>query len=233
MKKYAIVALVVAGWCLSGYGIQGFGVILGPASVQAAEGDRPAVSVAPEKVAQDLYSKDFYVYDSTNSANNQFTPSGWMGDFQDIKYNESYTGNCHVTDHCLQFRYDAKKSQGFGWAGVYWQHPINNWGNQPGGYNLMGMTKLTFWARGQKGGERIERFMVGGIAGMYTDSVKTWLGPVTLSSEWTKYTIDLTSRSLAYISGGFSWFAEARFNPDGMTFYLDDIRFQAGGGDTW
>jgi hypothetical protein len=32
------------------------------------------------------------------------------------------------------------------------------------------MTKLTFWARGEKGGERIEEFKIGEIKGVYSDS---------------------------------------------------------------
>ncbi len=242
MKKYFFVTVGILGCLMSGYASKesitsktigdiaqydsSSGSAGGSSGASSSESQYPT-SIAPAKVSQDLYSKDFYVYSSTNPASNQFVPSGWMGDYTDVRYTDPYTGNCHVTDKCMQFVYDAKKSQGFGWAGVYWQHPINNWGNQPGGYNLMGMARVTFWARGEKGGERIERFMVGGISGMYTDSLKTWLGPVTLSREWTKYSIDLSSRSLAYVSGGFSWFTEARFNPDGCTFYLDEIKYEA------
>ena len=42
-----------------------------------------------------------------------------------------------------------------GWGGVVWQNPANNWGDKPGGWNLTGAKKLSFWARGDKGGEKV------------------------------------------------------------------------------
>ena len=112
------------------------------------------------------------------------------------------------------------------WAGVYWLNPANNWGRRKGGYNLSGAKKLTFWARGEKGGEQIQEFTIGGIEGDYPDSDKIIIGPVILSHEWKQYTMDLTGRDVSFISGGFAWTTEAAVNPAGCTFYLDEIRFE-------
>ena len=120
---------------------------------------------------------------------NHYIPSGWMGDYGDIKLNDQATDNPHSGTTCLQFVYSGKKNQGQGWAGVYWQNPANNWGSKKGGFDLTGMTKLTFWARGAKGGEVIQRVMVGGIQGTYPDTVKVEMGPIELTDTWKQYTI--------------------------------------------
>ena len=93
-------------------------------------------------------------------------------------------------------------------------------------YNLTGATKLVFWAKGEMGGERIEEFRVGGIgtSSMYPDSDSASIGPVILTNEWKKYTIDLRGKDLSFISGGFAWVANVASNPHHCTFYLDDIR---------
>lgn len=179
---------------------------------------------APKKSAALL--SDFIVYSDKNSANNHYIPSGWMGDTGDISINEQSTNNPHSVTTCLQFIYSSKRSQGQGWAGVYWQNPANNWGTVKGGYDLRGMIKLTFWARGEKGGEIIQKFMTGGITGAYPDSTSVETGLIQLSAAWNKYTIDLTDKDLSYINGGFGWIIASYYNPAGATFYIDDIKFE-------
>ena len=170
--------------------------------------------------------KLFKVYSDANAPDNHYTPSGWMGDFGDIKLNEQYLQGPHGGSTCVQAVYTSKGTQGARWAGVYWQNPANNWGTRPGGYDLTGAKKLTFWARGEKGGERIEEFKLGGITGEYADSDVAGIGPVVLTNEWQAYTIDLEGKDLSSISGGFCWVANADNNPNGLTFYLDDMKYE-------
>lgn len=171
--------------------------------------------------------KLFEVYVDGRSPDNHYVSSGWMGDYGDIKQDDQFMQNPHSGSFCIEFVYSAKKSQGQGWAGVYWQNPANNWGSKKGGFDLVGMTKLTFWARGAKGGEKIQKFIVGGIKGAYSDSTMVEIGPIELTDQWKEYIINLTGKDLAYISGGFGWTTTADLNPQGATFYIDDIRFQA------
>jgi hypothetical protein len=49
---------------------------------------------------------------------------------------------------------------------------------------------------------------------------------VTLTENWKEYAIDLTDADLKHIIGGIYWAANWDNNPDGATFYLDDIRFE-------
>lgn len=157
-----------------------------------------------------------------------YYPSGWMGDWGDITLDDSYTDNPHSDPICIKIIYSAAKSQGEGWAGIYWQHPDSNWGDKIGGYDLTDATKLTLWARGEKGGEKAE-FKVGGITtGEYPDSLRipASTGVVILSDSWQQYTIDLTGKDLSHIIGGFAWATTKSRNPYGCTIYLDDIRYE-------
>jgi len=171
-------------------------------------------------------TKDFVVYLDKNNRENHYVPSGWIGDFSDIKMNDQVADNPHSGTTCLQFTYSANKVKGQGWAGVYWQNPANNWGSKIGGFDLTSMNKVTFWARGAKGGEVIQKFMVGGIKGAYPDSTLVEMGPVTLTDTWKQYTINLVGKDISYLNGGFGWVTTADLNPQGCTFYLDDIKYE-------
>ena len=176
--------------------------------------------------AEQMAFKPFAVYLDSNGDGNHFAPSGWMGDYGDIKFNDKSTKNPHGGSSCIQVIYTGKATQGARWAGIYWQNPPNNWGTRPGGYDLTGAKKFTFWARGEKGGEKIEELKIGGISGEYADSDVAGIGPVVLTTEWQQFTIDLEGKDLSSISGGFCWATNLDSAPEGCTFYLDDIRYE-------
>lgn len=170
--------------------------------------------------------RPFPVYTDDSSPDNHYFPSGWMGDYADVTFDSAYLQNPHSGTTSIKIAYNNKATQGARWTGIYWQNPANNWGNRPGGYDLTGATKLTFWARGDKGGERIEEFKMGGMTGEYSDSDLAGIGPLVLTQEWKQYTVDLEGKDLSSITGGFAWAANIDNNPDGMIFYLDDIRYE-------
>jgi hypothetical protein len=176
--------------------------------------------------AADFQEGNFYVYKDRGDRVNHYIPSGWMGDSGDVKMDL----NCAVAPYagktCIEFTYTAKGKQGANWAGVFWQNPANNWGDVKGGFDLRGAKKLTFWAKGKVGNERIMEFKMGGIGGPYSDSDSVGIGPIDLTAEWQQYTIDLTDVDLSYVNGGFCWASNADSNPDGAVFYLDDIRYE-------
>src|SRR5204863_4901945 len=132
----------------------------------------------------------------------------WMGDFGDMKFNPGWPKNAQASkkgegkkptmvapdqDSCIQIIYSAERKQGAGWAGIYWQHPANNWGDKRGGFDLSKYTKLKFMARGEKGKETIDKFFIGGITGQTEegDSDEASVSPVELTKDWKEYTIDL------------------------------------------
>ena len=181
----------------------------------------PVMALAQEEAKPSV--KEFMVYVDKNAKENHYIPSGWMGDYGDVKLNDQYAEGPYSGTTCMQFIYSAKKSQGQGWAGVYWQNPANNWGTKKGGFDLTGMTKVTFWAKGAKGGEKIQKFMVGGIKGTYPDSAVIESGPIELTDTWKQYSINLAGKDLSYINGGFGWTITSDLNPEGATFYKKDF----------
>ncbi|MFH1460680.1 MAG: hypothetical protein ABIG64_09980 [Candidatus Omnitrophota bacterium] len=168
----------------------------------------------------------FHVYIDKANRDNHFVPSGWMGDYGDVKMEESCKDNPHSGKTCIKFSYTAKGKQGANWCGIFWQNPANNWGEKKGGFDLREAGKLTFWARGEKGNERIMEFKLGGLGGTYPDSDSVGIGPIDLTTQWEQYTIDLEDIDLSYIIGGFCWSTNVDSNPEGAVFYLDDIQYE-------
>jgi len=171
--------------------------------------------------------KPFYIYETKGFRGNHYVPSGYMPNSNCMKMIEDWRENCHTGATCIKVVYDVECSRkDEKWAGVYWLNPANNWGTRKGGFNLTGAQRLTFWARGEKGGEQVQEFTVGGITGDYPDSDTAVIGPVILGTAWKKYTVDLRGKDLSYISGGFAWTTSEDVNPEDCTFYLDEIRFE-------
>lgn len=208
-----------------------------------------ALSAAPDKDTKKKSTGPnedvFYIYTERGSRLNHYAPSGWMGDYGDLKMNQGWVkgqsakkdGKAAKTaegdlkpgeDTCIQVRYTAERKQGAGWSGVYWQHPANNWGDKRGGFDLSAYSKLTFMAKGEQGGEVIDKFFIGGITGQTEegDSDEASLSPVTLTKEWKKYEIPLKGLDMSHIIGGFGFAANADANPNGFVAYIDDIRFE-------
>ena len=170
--------------------------------------------------------KRFNVYTDRTAKDNHYIPSGWMGDWGDMKIDTGWKENPHSGVSCLKITYSAEQKQGAGWAGIFWQNPANNWGTKKGGFDLTGAKKLTFWVRGERGGEVLAEVKVGGITGEFADSDAVSIGPITPTREWKEYTIDLTGKDLSYISGGFCWAASVADNPNGFVIFFDDIYYE-------
>ena len=179
-----------------------------------------------EGAARARASNVFHIYVDRGYCKNHFIPSGWMGDYGDLKINESWKENPHSRRNCIRIDYSGRKAQGAGWAGMYWQEPQNNWGNIPGGYDLTGAKELVFYARGEKGDEVITEFKIGGIQGEFSDSTSVSIGPIVLTPEWKEYKIPLENEDLSRVIGGFAFVISRMENPDGAVFYLDDIKYE-------
>jgi hypothetical protein len=162
----------------------------------------------------------FYLYQDSGQPI-PYAPSGWMGDTGSLQLDVANTEQPHSGSTCVKV--DFTKSSG--WAGIAWQSPANDWGDKPGGYDLTGATKLTFWARGDHGGESIA---VGvGLIGSekaYPDSLKASKPDVVLTQDWKQYSIDLAGRNLEHVKTGFVITLVSKGSP--ITVYLDDIRYE-------
>jgi hypothetical protein len=193
----------------------------------------------------DKYHKNFDVYTDISAAGNHFVMLGRMaskGSEDKVEINPGFKSNCYSGATCIENKFF---SSGDNWGGWYFMNgvlegeetqPKANWGDYPdAGFDLTGATKITFYAKGESGGEKVEFFAFGvgrdAETGVpikpYPDSSpKVTLGYRTLTSSWKPYKLDLTGVDLSYVLGGFGWVANAkRNNNDDITFYLDEIKY--------
>ena len=150
-----------------------------------------------------------------------WAPSGWMGSVEALTLDGDYTDQPPYEGFAsIRMRYEGK----FGWVGVAWQNPANNWGDLEGGYDLTGAAALELWARGEYGGERVS-FGVGIIQKdkAHPDSGIRKIDGIRLTREWQRYTIPLKKVDLSSIKTGFVVVLTGRRTP--VTIYLDSIRF--------
>lgn len=149
-----------------------------------------------------------------------WAPSGWMGGTEFLSMDGQSTEIVHSGEHSIRLRYEGT----FGWVGVAWQNPSNNWGDQDGGFDLSGATALEVWARGQYGGEKVS-FGVGLLdeSATYPDSSINKVEDVVLTREWQRFEVPLKRADLASLKTGFVVTLTGRRTP--VTVYLDDIRF--------
>lgn len=185
----------------------------------------------------------FYVYKDGDYSGNHYYPTGHMGDFNDYKMNTFHRENPFSGTTCIKVDYKNTETKKSGWAGMFWLDPQNNWGKKPGGYDLRGADKVTFWARGEQGGEKISLFQIGGIMGPYRDVGTKSIGPIILSKEWQQYTININElhtkmivtegepywatgmEPLSRIIGGFCWVVNMSDDKE-IIFYLDEIKYE-------
>ena len=176
----------------------------------------PAVVAPARKAALPLV-----VYDEGAKKDAPFVPAGWMGEAKATKFDPQWEKKPHAGKTCVRIDYEKKD----GWAGIVWQSPAGDWGDRPGGWDLRGAKKLTFWARGEEGGEVVNfEFGLLGKDKKYPDTAKGKLAGVKLTAKWTRYEIDLDGKDLSRVKTGFccTWAASGR----PLTFYLDDVRYE-------
>ena len=159
-----------------------------------------------------------------------FYPSGWMGDGEETdpkKKTLSLTRTSHKSGNqsVIVTEISYKPGGDVGWAGIYWQYPDKNWGEQTG-RNLTGISRISFHAKGGTGGELV-KFVSGGIRSSQQSDRHKVERTVELAKEWARYEIDLTGKDLSNVIGAFAWVAAMSDN-QGKTIkiYLADLQFE-------
>ncbi|MDR0416675.1 MAG: toll/interleukin-1 receptor domain-containing protein, partial [Propionibacteriaceae bacterium] len=222
------------------------------ASPSAAASPVPVTPTAVDYLTRRLSQLDhvFYVYRDAYDGLNHFTQRMWMGsDYRDPPaMDELAAGQPYPAPD------DGRPSTGVhaaldlarhSWGGYLFT--VGQWpagaaaadpmpADAPGGrYDLSGASQLVFAAKGDVGGEQVE-FFTGGLGyenghptQEHPDSTdQRSTGYVTLSAEWTLFTIDLTGADLSRIGAGFAWVADRGHNEGAAAigFSVDDIRFE-------
>lgn len=169
--------------------------------------------------SMDRFHNAFDVYTDFASGGNHGAPSGWMGYTDILKVDPKWDSNSYNGLTCFK---NVWETTSVDWVGIRWLQSENNWGAIPNaGYDLTGATKVTFYARGEAGGEPVA-FFVGGVPGEHPDSIQpaASTGTINLSKDWTKYTIDLSGKDLTHVISPFGW--TVAIDP---IFYIDDVKY--------
>jgi hypothetical protein len=149
-----------------------------------------------------------------------YAPSGRVGAAGAVAMNLKCTDNPHADKFCIK----AEFKQASGRGGIVWQDPAGDMGDKPGGYHFYNAGNLKFWARGDKGGEKVT-FGYGliGPDKKFADSASGILKDVALTTQWKQYSISVADKDLSCLKTPFYWIVEAADKP--VTFYLDDIEY--------
>lgn len=187
----------------------------------AAYANWPLVGKGPKpKKELRAASMPYPVY--RDGANGPWYVSGYMGNTGAMKVDDKCSEKPHSGETCMKVSY----SDGGNWAGIFWQSPAGDWGDKPGGANLSKASTLVFWARGEKGGEKVSFFMGGiGKDKPFHDTANRKLENVVLKKSWTRYRIPLDGEDLSQIKTGFGFNFGGQGKP--LAFYLDDIEYVA------
>lgn len=160
-----------------------------------------------------------------------FTPSGYMGDGETLgqlvgqvnqncrKRPTGAKGDCYVYDY---------RSGAYGWAGVYWVHPANNWGSRRG-RSIEGAKfhKVRLKVAADPP-EALVNFVVGGIADPLLpnrDRVSA-ITSVRVGGNWTDVELDISGQDFDQVIGALAWsmaFPPDREGNDPARLYLDDL----------
>ncbi len=155
-----------------------------------------------------------------DGANGPWYVSGYMGNTGAMKVDDRCAEKPHSGETCMKVEYSANDN----WAGIFWQSPAGDWGDKQGGANLSKASTLVFWARGEKGGEKVSFFMGGiGKDKPFHDTANRKLENVVLKKSWTRYRITLDGEDLSQIKTGFGFNFGGQGKP--FAFYLDDIEY--------
>src|SRR5439155_592776 len=133
------------------------------------------------------------------------------GHLAGVSIDEAWTQNCHRGATCIRNSFSVVDLAY--WGGWYFDNgvlsngerqPACNWGQfANAGVDLRGAERLTFWARGDTGGEKVD-FLAGGIGrdamtgkpiAPHPDSfprTPPFGHTTTLTNEWQQYGIDLS-----------------------------------------
>jgi len=244
IARSAVASVLCAGLVL----LIASGVLVAPAGTAAAAGTAasPPSAVAYLAGVMDQFNKALDVYTDAHAAGNHFVARGRMsspGDGDAVPaMNEACATSPHAGTTCIEA---TLESTGRNWGGWYFMNgalvgddtqPRVNWGTRPkAGLDLRGARTLTFWARGARGGERVEFFCfgigrdpnTGKPTAPYPDSArKLSTGYVSLTTRWRQYKISLTGADLSYVLGGFGWVSNAISNGRrDVKLYIDDIAY--------
>ena len=215
---------------------------------ESYESFQPAAEKAVQALKNTLEEerRNIYVYRDFGDAENHYTQKALMAgmDASLVRdMNENWQENPYSGSSCIRCEQITHEGDWGGWLFLNGYLPegsnvpeLNDGTADGQGLDLSGAERLTFFARGERGGEQVEFFTCGfgynsewnvQVVPFPDSSMKRSTGVVTLSREWTQFSIDLSSADMSSIVCGFGYVLKG--NAPGnreKVCYLDEIRFE-------
>ncbi|MBT8260770.1 MAG: hypothetical protein HKO92_08845 [Flavobacteriaceae bacterium] len=163
-------------------------------------------------------SLPFYIY--KDGEVNPYLPTAYMGNYKDIEVDLQHNDDVQSGNSCLRIGYNEV----YGWYGLGFVDPANDWGEILGGYDITGAETFSFWAKASK--KNIIATIGFGLIGKdkpYPDTAKI-SKEIKLSTKWKKYTIKLKNLDLTCIRSGFVLFTSSYGTTQDIFF--DDVVFE-------
>ena len=148
-------------------------------------------------------------------------PWMWMGDRNHITFDPHWTAQTRDGSPVIRIKYDYGDD---GWTGIYWTNRDNNAGDMPG-VDLSQHNCVSFWAKGDRGGEVVE-LIAGGVG---DEAMRATTGKFRLSSDWTEYSIPIDDQERGSIVGCIGVFMVADALQS-ATILIDDIKYHRAAG---
>ena len=185
--------------------------------VMLAELDRDAEH--DRELAEFLAAPGFPVVVYGEGAVQRYSPSGLMGETSKAAFDAWSAESPYEGEVCFEWRVEPGDS----WVALGWLEPANDWGELPGGYDLTGADRLSFAARGARGGEALTTGIGLIDRGDYVDTLRERTR-IELTTEWERFTIPLDGLDLSTVRCGFV--IESELSGERQTVYFDDIRIE-------
>lgn len=186
-----------------------------------------------------------YVYKDFGLTRNHFTQKAKMAGINQslvMDMDENWRKDPCEGSSCIRCEQITREGDWGGWLFLNGYLPegesevLLNDGSMSGqGLDLTGADALRFYAKGEKGGEKVEFFTCGfgydAASGaktvQYPDSTtKKSTGWIELTNEWQEYEIPLKDADLSYVVCGFGYVLNDTMNGNAdNVFFLDGIRF--------
>lgn len=179
------------------------------------------MACSQEENSEEPSAEDTRQLDAPFVVAEHFEPTLW-GEAENVVLETNYTEESRPGDadgKCLRLDYEPGPKR---WGAVYWQPPRK--AGVRTGKAVSGASKVTFWARGGSGGEVIEAKGAGTPAVALLKASE----PMTLSGGWEHFEIELGDADLSEVEGAFGvrWRSFETQNPEGLTVFLDEIRYE-------
>jgi hypothetical protein len=181
----------------------------------------PACGVSPAEPPPEPLPLPFVVSD-------YYSPDGFFGDGETrgkvdlVKSCPTRPAGAQGDCYTITYHPGVKR-----FAGIFWQHPHNNWGDRPGHRVTPGATRITFQARGPAG-QTISAGAGQRDTQPHHDVFQLEESSVTLTEGWQPGEVLFREMDYQGPSGVLGAFVVSLRAPDddhSIVFFLDDLRW--------